>query len=128
MIMIAKNNKKNDIIFILSLLSFLLLIGLLMLSFSKNGDTVTVKIDKQIFGIYPLDKDRTVEIRTEHSFNLLIINDGRAYIKKADCPDGICVAHRPISKSGESIICLPNKVVVTITAEHENHPDIVISR
>ena len=32
----------------------------------------------------------------------------------ADCPDQICVSHRKISRDGESIICLPNQVVVTI--------------
>ncbi len=36
---------------------------------------------------------------------------------KADCPDKLCVKQGKISKSGESIICLPHKVVVKISAE-----------
>ena len=46
--------------------------------------------------------------------NILVIKDGAADMISADCPDQICVKHNPISKAGETIICLPNKVVVTI--------------
>ena len=37
----------------------------------------------------------------------------------ADCPDHLCVKQKVISKEGESIICLPNKVVVTVKKRHE---------
>ena len=46
--------------------------------------------------------------------NTLVIKKGAADMISADCPDQICVKHTPISKAGETIICLPNKVVVTI--------------
>lgn len=46
--------------------------------------------------------------------NTLVIKDGVADMVSADCPDQVCVKHVPISKTGETIICLPNKVVVTI--------------
>ncbi len=46
--------------------------------------------------------------------NMLVIKDGAADMITADCPDQICVKHTPISNVGETIICLPNKVVVTI--------------
>ncbi|CCZ53222.1 putative uncharacterized protein [Clostridium sp. CAG:75] len=35
-------------------------------------------------------------------------------MKKADCPDKICVHHKGIRSNGETIICLPHKVIVTI--------------
>ena len=46
--------------------------------------------------------------------NTLVIKDEMADMIFADCPDQICVKHAPISNVGETIICLPNKVVVTI--------------
>ena len=46
-------------------------------------------------------------------------------MKEADCPDQICVRHKAISKSGESIVCLPHKVVVEISSEEEQDVDIV---
>lgn len=121
-----KNSKrKNDILFIGILLLTATLVGLLFLIMGKAGDTVTVTVDKKFFGEYPLGEDRIVEIRTEDSLNILVIEDGRAFMREADCPDGICCAHRPIVRDGESIICLPNRVVVTVSAKSENGPDVV---
>ena len=49
--------------------------------------------------------------------NMLVIKDGHASIKNADCPDGLCIKQGSISKSNESIICLPNKLVVRIVED-----------
>ena len=46
--------------------------------------------------------------------NILVIKDGRADMTDADCPDRICVNHRPVSQEGETIVCLPHKVVVEV--------------
>lgn len=42
------------------------------------------------------------------------IQDGEAEITKASCPDKVCVRHRSVSRQGESLVCLPNKMVVEI--------------
>ena len=41
----------------------------------------------------------------------------------AECPDQICVKHRAIFREGESIICLPNEIVVTIRGGEEPEVD-----
>ena len=87
---------------------------------------VVVTVAREIYGEYALDEDRVVEIRTGDSLNILVIQNGKAYMKEADCPDGICTAHKPIFRDGESIICLPNQVVVTVFAKNEPTPDIVV--
>ena len=46
--------------------------------------------------------------------NRLEIRGGYAQMVWADCPDQVCVNHRSINRDGESIICLPNQVVVSI--------------
>ena len=46
--------------------------------------------------------------------NHLIIKDCKADVTEADCPDQICVDQKAISKEGETIVCLPNKVVVEV--------------
>ena len=45
---------------------------------------------------------------------ILIIKDGEAYIQEADCPNQICVHHSPVSHKGETIVCLPNRVIIEI--------------
>jgi len=49
----------------------------------------------------------------------VFIEGGEAYLKEADCPDGLCVGMGKISRSGQSIICLPHKVVVDIVGGDE---------
>ena len=120
-----KRKMKNDIIFVSALLSVILVAVLGMLLFRSFGDTVTVTVDGKTFGEYSLDQNRSVEIKTEYGFNLLVIKDGKAYVESASCPDGICSAHKPISYDGESIICLPNKVVVHIDKQDASAPDII---
>ncbi len=46
--------------------------------------------------------------------NTIVIENGQVYMKNANCPDQVCVKHKSISKNGEMIICLPNKVFVEI--------------
>lgn len=117
-----KNSKKikNDIIFIGALLLVLAVIGCILLLFRKEGSVVKVTVDGKFFSTYSLEQNQTVEIKTDNGYNILVIENGTAYIKEASCPDGICSSHRPIRFSGSSIICLPNKVVVSIDSNSEN--------
>ncbi|MBE6584585.1 MAG: NusG domain II-containing protein [Ruminococcaceae bacterium] len=120
---------KNDIIFIAVLLVAVSLIGLCVFLIRGEGDSVTVTVDGKAYGTYRLSDDVRVEIRTgdggEH-VNVLVIKDGKAYIESADCPDGICASHRAIHREGESIVCLPHKVVVTVISSDKNAPDVVV--
>ena len=43
----------------------------------------------------------------------------------ADCPDHLCVKQKAISKEGESIICLPNKVIVEVDSAVNSEIDAV---
>lgn len=119
---------RNDVIFIGGLLLIVVLLGAAFFFLRGEGNTVTVTVDGKTFGTYSLSEDRTVEIRTgegDQELNLLIIKDGKAYVETATCPDGICAAHKPISRDGESIVCLPHKVVITVTQADGEGPDIV---
>ena len=91
-----------------------------LLLFRKEGSTVKVTIDGKLFNTYSLEQNQTVEIKTENGYNILVIENGTVYIKEASCPDGVCSSHRPIRFGNSSIICLPNKVVVSIETDDEN--------
>lgn len=78
------------------------------------------------YGRFPLDEDITEKIELpDGSYNILVIKDGRADVTEASCPDGICVNHRAVSRQGETIVCLPNKVVVEIENGEESDVDSV---
>jgi len=124
----VKRKIRNDIILVLCLL-LIAVIGLAYLYlFRDKGDTVKVTVDGNQIGIYSLNENMTKDIITGEkgeNLNRLIIKDGKAYMETATCPDGICVNHNPIFRDGESIVCLPNGVVVTII-KNDDDLDVVI--
>ena len=120
--------KKNDVILIAVLLVVALLTagGMRIWQMNNTKDTanVVVTIDGEVYGTYPLSEDRTERIELpDGSYNILIISDGYADVTEASCPDQICVKHNHIRYSKESIVCLPNKVVVTVEGGEENEID-----
>ncbi len=124
--MVKSKKTKNDIMLITVLL-LLAAVGLFLFNALKTGgDTAVVYIDGEITASYPLSVDTEVVIETEGGVNTLVIKEGRAYIKDADCPDGICEQHRPIKNVGETIVCLPHRLVVKIASKAENSIDIAI--
>ncbi|MBR3995200.1 MAG: NusG domain II-containing protein [Clostridia bacterium] len=126
-----KNTAKvrNDIIFIVTLLAISAIALIYLFVFRSSGNTVKVTVDGELIGIYYLSENITCDIQSGKNgdeLNRLVIKDGKAYMESASCPDGICVAHHPVFRSGESIVCLPNKVVVTVITDSDTgSPDIV---
>ena len=118
---------RNDVILILSVLLAAVVIGLLLALTGKQGDTVNVTVNGTLYGVYSLHEDRTVEIVTEAGNNRLVIKNGEAFVEAATCPDGICVVHRPIKSTRESIACLPHGVVISVVLSGDTDaPDLVV--
>lgn len=119
--------KKNDILLVMVLLIAALTAFAAISLYSKFNTreaeaVVYVKGEEQ--GRYPLSQDTVAEITLENgSYNILQIREGKADITEASCPDKICVRHRPISKKGETLVCLPNQVVVEIENGEESEID-----
>ncbi len=125
---ISENKKiRNDIILVAVIL-LLTAAGVLILNLTKNtGDIVSVKIDGAEKMRYFLSEDTDTVIRTDDGqMNHLIIKNGEAYISDADCPDKICVKHRPVKNVNESIVCLPHKVVIEIISADETGLDMAV--
>ena len=124
----VNRKNRNDVLFIAVLLLIVVLAGAAFFFLRGEGDSVTVSVDGKHYGTYPLHADLTLSIRTGEEGdqeNLLVIRDGHAYVESATCPDGICAAHKPISREGESIVCLPHRVVITVHPTDGEEPDII---
>lgn len=108
--------KKQDYILIagILLIGVALFIGYQIL-YHTPGDKVQITIDGKLYQTLPLNQDAVVEIpTTEGGNNILTIEDGYADMTEANCPDGLCVNQKKISHEGETIVCLPHKIVVKI--------------
>lgn len=114
----SKLMKKNDVILVAAFLALALaaLGGVFAYSaLTTKAPEAVVYLDGEEWGRYPLSKDAVVEIcPKDGQYNILQIREGRADITEASCPDKICVRHRPVKMQGESLVCLPNRVVVEI--------------
>lgn len=113
--------KKNDLILAAAVIAVAAVI-LAFQFFRQNDGTnlVVITVDGKVFGRYNLAEDQTVKIGNT---NRLVIENGTARMEWADCPDQICVNHRAVDKNGESIICLPNKIVVSVESGQESGLD-----
>ncbi len=81
---------------------------------AQDGQYVEVTVDGAVVATVPLDADSTQVIAGINGQNTLVIADGKALVTAATCPDKVCVRHRAIARTGESILCLPHKVAVRV--------------
>ena len=112
---------RRDAVLLLSLILIAVAALLAVLLITDSGDLVKVELDGVEVAKYPLGKDGEYAIGDG---NTLVIENGEAYMKYADCPDGTCVRTGRISKRGQTIICLPNRVAVTVITDSDG-PDMV---
>ena len=106
--------KKGDLYLIGGcLLAALLLCGLWLL-LRRDGAVVVVEQDGRETARYSLTENTTVRIEGEGGYNLLVIENGEAWLSQADCPTQICVKSGRIRSGGQSIVCLPHRLVVRI--------------
>ena len=119
-------SKKKEIIAVLILVLIAVVSFVCIRFFVENkGKYVKVYVNEKLTKTFDLTKDREYFIETKFGYNLLIIKNERTRILDADCPNKICVNKGYISKNGESIICLPHHVVVTVESSEDNNVDAV---
>ena len=69
--------------------------------------------------IRTVDRDKVeppeeIKIANKYGYNIIRIENGRIRIIDADCPDKLCVKTGWITESGQSVICLPHKLIIKI--------------
>ena len=100
--------------------------GMLVIqSVREEGAQVVITWNGEVEGTYPLDQDETFVFEGENGGrNVVVIENGMVFVSEANCPDQICVKHKPLNQTADPIVCLPNSLVVkVITNETENQLD-----
>ena len=94
-------------------------VGIILMNSADNGKSAEIIVDGVTQEVISLDE------AFEKQINGVVVccENGEIYIKESDCPDKVCVRSGRISKSGESIICAPNRVAIKISGENGKLPD-----
>ena len=112
--------KKKDLILGAGIIVIALAMLLVMqLTRGEEGNQIQITLNGKIYGTYSLSKDQTIEVKDGDFYNRIRIEDGKAYMEEANCPDGYCEVQGKISEHTQTIVCLPHKLVVEVL-ENEN--------
>ena len=117
---ILSSHKKyrSDIIFISAIVLLAITVLLVATITRKEGAVAVVEIDGSVVGEYPLDQNGTFSLNG--GTNVLVIENGMAYLNYSNCPDHTCELTGKIHYVGETIVCLPNKLSVTVRGNVDN--------
>ena len=118
--------KRLDILLVVFVLAVAAVLYGVTMGNAKQGGTATVTVDGEVKKELPLSQNTTYRLETEKGYNVIEIKDGKAKVIEADCRDGLCTEQKSISKTGESIVCLPHKTVIMVTDAQEQEVDMVV--
>lgn len=118
--------KKNDILLIGAIVILCLAALAFMLLSRKEGSKVIVYVGGNEHASFSLDENVEYTVKQENgAYNIFIIKDGKVDMIAASCPDKLCVKDRSIHYSNETIVCLPNNVVLEIANGQKGDVDII---
>lgn len=121
---LLKTLRRGDLILFLFFLASAALIGAAPLArTSAPARRVRISCGGQEYGIYPLDTDQEIEIVRDGHTNIVSVENGTVHMDSADCRNQVCVDTGVISRTGETIVCLPNRVVVEILGDGKGGED-----
>ena len=107
--------KKADIVLFILILAAGLAVSWWSLTTNTGGDRAIVTVDGQLYGTYSLSDDQTIEVvQDDDHINYITIKDGMVSMAYSTCKNQVCVDAGAISETKDSIVCLPNKVMIEI--------------
>ena len=81
----------------------------------KKGAAAEISCSGQVTQVLDLSKNQEVTIQTPNGgTNQLIVKDGEIWCYDASCPDKLCVKQGKKHLDTDTIVCLPNQMIVTI--------------
>ena len=120
----ANKKLRADLILIAALL---LLAGILFLALNhgrQEGGVVVVRVNGAEVERHTLSLSGTFPLNG--GSNILVIQNGQAWLSEANCPDHICVRQGKIHYTGQVITCLPNRLTVTVEGGESDGVDFVV--
>jgi len=116
--------KKGDLIVVVILVVAVIgWFGINQLGRSKAETQAVIEVNGSIYKTVPIAsgmKQKKVHIELDNNRHIdIVVDENGAFVEDVVCPDKICQKTGVVNKVGQSIVCLPNKVVVYIDGEAE---------
>ncbi len=115
----------DAIIIALTLCVGLLLLFLPLLRPTDERATLVVSLSDGSEQVYTLSDDRALTLTGNGHTLTVVIENGAAYVRESDCPDGVCRMGQ-ISRNGETLVCAPAGVALTVRNGRGADVDAVI--
>ncbi|WP_058300839.1 NusG domain II-containing protein [Gorillibacterium timonense] len=61
--------------------------------------------------------EQELEINTKYGYNLLKLHDSGIQMIDADCPDKLCLTFGNVTAVGQTIVCLPHRLMVEVVSD-----------
>ncbi|MBQ7040051.1 MAG: NusG domain II-containing protein [Clostridia bacterium] len=111
--------KKGDIL--ICILVFMLGILLLFTQFNAGiADTVEIYSGGNLYGEYDLHTDNTIIVKSSYGQNTVCIENDYVYVSESDCDDKNEIFQGKINREGQTLICLPNRLIVAVKGRSES--------
>lgn len=111
--------KKADIILFIILVIVGLGLSFYAYTSATSGSEVVVKVRGVEQGRYKLNENRVINLNQHSHSNKITIKDGFVQMTFSDCKNQVCVHEGKISKTSQTIVCLPNRVTIEIVGGSE---------
>lgn len=87
---------------------------------APRGGTITVAYaGARADEVFSLSENREIFLEHKEYHLTLVIEDGAAFIRESDCPDHVCQSRGEIARNGETIVCAPAGISVTVRSEEK---------
>ena len=124
------NNENRKLInlrdgIIVTMITAAAIAGVFLLRSYDNNEYAVISCDNTRLAQVPLNEDKSYSF-PEAEGMVFTVSDGKISVSESSCSDGICEKTGAISGKGQAIVCVPNKITVTIEGNIQNDLDVVL--
>lgn len=116
---------KGDMLLILAMI-VLSIASLYLIRVSQTaGRTAVITVDGIERKRLSLSNDGELTVHGPIGETVIKVENNHVRVLRSDCAAKVCVKTGRIQHTGQMIVCVPNKVVISITANHQRSIDVV---
>jgi len=116
------------VIFVVLILAALSYVVFSYAVFDDRAKGIEVLVDGKEYASYDfadITDYKKVKIESEFGYNVIEITNKGARMVESSCPDKLGIKSGEITKAGQMIICVPNKIFVRVVGENKLNVDKV---